>query len=359
MMRWRDYVLAYDDEVRRLVSEASGGSRAATVVLGEGFDPRALVGLHELATVGLGPGTRIVAIELASGASDQRAVTQAAENTDELEGLCKAAGWSLARLPFPTTSSRRSAGQLLSRRLLGGDYVQPDGLVMVDVSAMPASIAFPIIAGVLASHEGGAFRGQMLALVCENPHTDGAIEEEGASDAGPLAGLTFGLNRTTGTVIRAWAPALGERQVAQLESVYAFLEPNEITPILPFPAENARRADDLLSELRAFLFDRIEVEPSNLIYAHESNPFDVYRALWRLSERFQAALEPLGRTMIVVSVHGSKMLSLGVLLAAWERKLPVVTSVPSGYLIREGVELSEFSGSNRLACLWLLGEPYE
>lgn len=357
-MRWRDYVLAYDDEARRLVSEASRGGRAVTVVLGEGFDPRALVALRELATGGLRPGTRIVAIGLASGTSDERAIAQAAANGDELEGLCQAAAWDLARIPFPSTSSRRSAGQLVSRRLLGEGYVDPEGMVVIDVSALPASIAFPVIAGVLASHEGRSFRGELLALVCENPHTDQAIEEEGASDAGPLAGLTFGLNRTSGTVIRAWAPVLGERQVAQLESVYAFLEPNEITPILPFPAENPRRGDDLLSELRAFLFDRIEVEPSNLIYAHESNPFDVYRALWRLSERFQAALEPLGRTMIVVSVHGSKMLSLGVLLAAWERKLPVVASVPSGYLISEGVHLGEFDGGNRLACLWLLGEPY-
>ena len=95
-----------------------------------------------------------------------------------------------------------------------------------------------------------------------------------------------------------------------------------------------------------------------MIYAHEANPFDVYRALWRLSDRIGRALEPLGQATVVTSVHGSKLLAMGVLLAAWERRLPVVTTVATGYLIEEGTDLDVLAADNRLVGLWLLGAPY-
>jgi hypothetical protein len=187
---------------------------------------------------------------------------------------------------------------------------------------------------------------------------DSAIREEGADDPGPLSGLNFGLTQASDATIRAWAPVLGEHQAEQLAAIHAHLEPDEITPILPFPAANPRRADDLIVELRPLLFERMGVEPGNMIYAHEANPFDVYRALWRLSDRFARALQPLGRTTVVTSVHGSKLLSIGALLAAWECKLPVVTCVATGYLIGEGADLEALTAENRLMGLWLLGEPY-
>jgi hypothetical protein len=52
------------------------------------------------------------------------------------------------------------------------------------------------------------------------------------------------------------------------------------------------------------------------------------------------------------------MLSVGVCLAAWESKLPVVTAGPSGYTLAEELELEWVVQTSTLACMWLHGLPY-
>src|SRR5262249_28573925 len=161
----------------------------------------------------------------------------------------------------------------------------------------------------------------LQVVVCENPELDSIILAEGVMDPAPISGFISGLTQDARPAeVRVWAPVIGEGQGAQLEALYHYLEPHEICPVLPFPARNPRRADSLIIEHRQLLFERMEVEPRNIIYADETNPFDVYRALCRLNARYGEAIAPLGEAKIVTSVHASKMLSLGVLLASWEAR---------------------------------------
>ena len=127
--------------------------------------------------------------------------------------------------------------------------------------------------------------------------------------------------------------------------------------VLPFPARNPRRGDDLLLELRVLIFDRIEVEPRNFIYADEANPFDVYRALGQLHARYTRALEPLGKATVITSTHSSKTLSLGVMLASSEYQLPVVTAEAHHYDLHDQHTVEQLLPHTKLLCLWLLGEP--
>lgn len=157
---------------------------------------------------------------------------------------------------------------------------------------------------------------------------------------------------------RVWVPVLGEHQEPYLRSIFDFLAPNEVCPVLPFPARNPRRGDDLLVELRVLIFDIMEVERRNFIYADERNPFDLYRGLCRLSERRTKALGPLGNVTVVTSVHGSKVLSVGALLAAYEKDLTVVSAGPTGYRIQTGIAIDKVTAGGHLICLWLDGEPY-
>jgi hypothetical protein len=357
-MRWQDYVLAYGDAIEPLWRAAGVPGRASLFVLGAGFDPRALVGLRAFAAAAGGGGVTVAIVELPPGRGDPGGIALAARNASSLDELAGVVGFRVARIAYPAIADRRGASQAISRRLQSAGLIDPEGLVIVDVSALPASIAFPIIGGMLAAGDSSAFNGDLQVLVCENPQMDRAIVEEGASDAGPVAGFAHGLTESSRDAVRIWAPVLGERQAEQLEAIFGYLEPDEIIPVLPFPAADPRRGDELVVELRELLFDRMAVQPGDFIYAHERNPFDVYRSLWRLSERYQQALAPLGSAMVVTSVHGSKMLSMGVLLAAWERKLPVVATAPTDYLIATGVDLDRLAPRSRLACLWLLGDPY-
>jgi hypothetical protein len=104
----------------------------------------------------------------------------------------------------------------------------------------------------------------------------------------------------------------------------------------------------------------MEVEPRNFIYADERNPFDLYRGLCRLSDRYTKALAPLGlgNVTVVTSVHGSKVMSVGALLAAYEKNLSVVSAGPTSYRIQRGVDLDNVTPASHLICLWLDGDPY-
>ena len=183
--------------------------------------------------------------------------------------------------------------------------------------------------------------------------------EEGVASPGPIRGFGQRLGPDdTSEVTRVWLPVLGEHQEPYIRSIYEFLAPNEVCPVLPFPAKNPRRGDDLLLELRRLIFDTIEVEPRNFIYADERNPFDLYRGLCRLSDRYTKALAPVGDVSVVTSVHGSKVLSVGALLAAYEKDLMVVSAGPTGYRIQPGIEIDKVTTDDHLMCLWLDGEPY-
>jgi hypothetical protein len=160
----------------------------------------------------------------------------------------------------------------------------------------------------------------------------------------------------TGTVI--WAPVLGEHAAPALQAIHDFLAPADVCPILPFPARNPRRADNLLLEHQVVLLDSFRVTPGDLIYADERNPFDLYRTLARLQADLQQALKVLGPVTLVLSTHSSKLLSLGALLAAYEYGLPIVAAPAIDYEVGE-VDLSALAAGNRVTCAWLAGVPYQ
>ena len=132
---------------------------------------------------------------------------------------------------------------------------------------------------------------------------DRSIQEEGIDDdASYMHGFASDLvQESTAAVPRVWIPVLGEGKEEQIIRLYDYVKPDEICPVLPSPSVNPRRADDLIAEYRAILFDRLRVEPQNIIYASEWNPFEVYRQIYRTMERYNSALQALDKCKIVVS----------------------------------------------------------
>lgn len=86
-------------------------------------------------------------------------------------------------------------------------------------------------------------------------------------------------------------PVLGERAAARVKVLYDELEPDETCPVLPWPAENPRRGDELMLEYRRLLFNEIRLEPRNVIHVAERNPFDFYRTVSGLFKRYETSLK--------------------------------------------------------------------
>lgn len=224
---------------------------------------------------------------------------------------------------------------------------------------MPRSVFFPLIRGVLQRahrpiEDALHWPGDLHVAVCENPDVDQHVLEEGTRPMAPIGG--FAGTRDQGPKTTIWVPVLGERAVTRVTSLYRELQPDETCPVLPWPARDPRRADDLVLEYRRLLFEEIHIEPRNVIHAAERNPFDLYRTLTRLGERYQDALTPLGAVGMVLSSHSSKLLSVGVLLTAYEHGLVVQHVSPGRYGLHDGTE--ELRAHDEIYDLWLTGEPY-
>lgn len=354
--RWQDYVLGRGEAADELFVAASAKGRLV-LIMGDGFDPRALHTLHRLADLGLR--ARIIEVPLPSGPGHGAGTELAARNRAEVAELAPAVAIDRISVALPTDADRLSVGSRISRQLIEDVVIEPGDSVIVDISALPSRIFFPLV-GTLLELERHTDEGELLVTVSENPDLDGQILSDGIDDAGTITGFAHGFNADPDdNRIMMWAPVLGERSGPELEAIYELLrQPQEIYPILPFPARNPRRADDLVLEHRQLLFDRFEIEPRNILYVHELNAFDTYRTITTLHERASSLLGPVGTVQLVVSAHASKMLSTGVCLAAWEANLPVVTACPSSFGIAHAPDPTWVSESSTLCCLWLQGTPY-
>ena len=266
--RWHNYVMESGPRLKTFWETHLRDTRHVLFLLGKGFDPRICLSLRSLLNAG-GTGKRdVIAIEFDEGASSpSRAYQPLVEaNWTMLQSLVVGKG-DLSIRPLKMWSddgrrigSRSAAGLFGSLHDFHG-YTD----IVVDISALPRGIYFPLISKILylldqGSADGGDKTPDFHVMVAEDPMLDRRIQDEGVDEIAtyvhPFGG---GLEmEATADHPKVWIPVLGERQATQLGRIYDLVMPNEIAPLLPSPSVNPRRSDDLLLEYRELLFDRFE-----------------------------------------------------------------------------------------------------
>ena len=237
--------------------------------------------------------------------------------------------------------------------------------VIVDVSGMPRGVFFPLLARLLhlidtERASSGKDTPNLFVLVTDDPVLDAAIAQEGIEEFADYLAMFRGAfdQEAFANLPKLWIPILGENRLIQLNRIYDLVKPDEICPVLPSPAKNPRRADDLVREYRDFLFSQMDIDPHNLILTAEQNPFEVYRGLREIVLHYQDALGPLGGCRIALSALSSKLMSLGALLAAYELKQSKF-KIAVAHVDCHGYSLGEPIVDGALFGLWLAGECYE
>lgn len=354
-MRWSRYVNATgDDAFRDLWGELA--SEPTVVILGGGFDPRVPKALGLLAEVATAP-LQVVRLDIDGGEdADPEMLELADANRAAIDAITKSIGATVVEQDFPHVHARRSAGIAMSRIFHEAGHLGDVSQVVIDISGLPRSVYFPFVRGLLLAADGD-WAGNVHVMASDSSDIDAAIIEEGAEEPRALGGFA-GQTREIEWSATVWVPVLGEGMTQQLSALLEAIGPDEVVPVLPFPARNPRRGDDLLLEHRELLLDRLLVEPRNYLYAAESNPFDLYRAITDLRDRYQESLRPLGAARFVLSTHSSKLLSIGVLLAAHEMGLEVMHVSPSRYGVRHDANLAALAERCTPTNLWLAGDSY-
>jgi len=353
--RWEKCIMHRDGETPRFLAEwFSTPDRHVFLIGGAGFDPRSTAVAKLLTSCSK------VSIETLL-IREQRPLSPA--------GLLEGAEKNIAALKemLPNLVLREvnifSPSDLA---LIGGRQVaeiarslQWSGItdVVIDCSALSRGIVFPLVRSVLSNSAAPA---NLHLLVIDQASLDDGIIAEPSERASAMHGFKgrLGLESSQQSAV-LWLPQLVTGQQTSLAKILSSLEPkpHDICPILPFPSHDLRKPEKLITEFRIELESTWDVDPRNVIFASEGNPLDLYRSILRIDDERGEVFKETGGSILVLSPIGSKLLSLGALMAAIERDFPVVYVEALNYKFTPGVEIQKFS-DDRLVHLWLKGEAY-
>ena len=363
-MRWDPGFLCSGIEFERFwtaLANEPNSVRRGLFIAGRGFDPRTMVGPTAIACGGF-PIAKCCLIRMTNpfDSPDRPRSKAAADNEETMRTLFGKAAFEVKEIEVRNADGRHVGSARIRELLADQNWLAGFTDVIVDITALPTSVSFPLLGTLISISDEQYSRVRctfnLHCIVCENAHLDELIVAEGGDVAeyiDPFHGR--GTRTAESEPITIWAPVLGERQSAVLQKINDMLSPHEVKPFLPFPSRNPRRGDDLVAEYHSMLFNTWEVNPRGFIYADESDPFDIYRQLSELAADYARSLAPLGTAKTVVSTHSSKLLSLGVLLAAFESKLAVAHVEPTGYSL--DATTVDFE-ANILFEVWLTGDAY-
>jgi hypothetical protein len=366
--RWADYFLARGPALDQFFREhLATAERSLLFVLARSFDPRTPVGLRMLLAAG-GAGrrdVRLLCYKEAEHVAEADLVRRVEENLGEVRGLVRGRGAVSEHEVEFYASGRRVASQRAADAFTSTAQLEPYTDVVIDVSGMPRGVYFPLTARVLhfldqIRRGTGRDTPNLFVLVAEDPALDAAISPEGIEEFADFVGMFRGAfdEEARANLPTVWIPVLGEGRLIQLTRIYDLVKPDEICPVLPSPAKDPRRADNLVRDYHDLLFNQLAVDPRNVVFAAEQNPFEVYRTLREVVLHYLDALSPLGGCRVALSSLSSKLMSLGALMAAYElkqsgQKIAFAHVDSHGYSLRSPNQDSELFG------LWLAGECYE
>lgn len=363
-MRWEHGFLCNADQFPPFWAKlaASAQKRRGLLIAGRGIDPRTTEGPAALRASGF-PIAKCSLIRLTNPFEppDRPRNQAAAQNETTMRDLFIGADFEIADIEVRNQHGRLAGPSLISALITQPGWLNGFTDIIVDITALPNSVAFPLLGTLIAlfdsKQQESSFTFNLHCIVCENPEADQRILSEGG-DVAEYIGSFRGKAGLVGESdpVTTWLPVLGERRTSVLRKIHEMLSPAEVKPFLPSPSRNPRRGDELVAEYRSLLFDTWEVRPRDFIYADERNPFDVYRQISELAGDYDQFLRPLGTANTVVSTNSSKLLSLGVFLAAFEHRLGVAHVEPTTYRL---VPMPVDHKYDELFEVWLTGEPYD
>jgi len=241
---------------------------------------------------------------------------------------------------------------LTDRWLKSAEYTD----VVVDATGMSRSTCFPVVKQMVDHSRALKIR---VHLVVADSDGNGSLGIESVS--GERGDWIHGFQSDIETdaksgALRLWVVQLKEGAGPVLNRLFTDLKtPNEVCPIVPFPAGRVpTRGDRLLFDLRDRWIDDWGESPLSLIYADESDPTDVFRAIGELHAARQDSLRGAVDSVTILSPLGRRLPSIGMLLAAQKYELPLYYLETVGYKVTGPVKLACGTQPDHLWCFRFL-----
>ncbi|WP_156461234.1 hypothetical protein [Devosia sp. Root436] len=312
-----------------------------------GFDPRSLIFPRKIADLA-GDRTKAIALREERDDAPEELVASGNKHEQAFRDMFGSAEMIQAAIfadDLAVVGGRKFVAELNKVDLTGFSDI------FLDVSSISVGVYYPVFSLLL---EKSAHLGVNLhLLLASNPNSDRRAVPTYSDRIDSPHGMAFesdmiGDARPPNEG-RLWLPQLRLNTNAECARIFDAVNPDDVCPILPFPSRDPRTADQIATGFAAE-FDVWGVDPRSVLLASDYNPLDIYRSIIRLS---QARRHVFGETQssIVLTPMGSRATAVGMLLAAYELRLPVISSEVLGYRWEPEVLPAE----DRLTHLWING----
>lgn len=371
--RWNPYVLLQNEKVTNFwKSHFKSEYRKVLLIMGKGFDVRMNFTVKSLLECTPSVDLSCILIEFEEGRNSTSLQYEALvkENMLELTTILpKPPILQSIKLLSGKKSKRRVGDREAAEIFKNYEKLRDYTDIIIDISALPRGVYFSLVGKILTLIDKYAtpHTQNLFISVAENPTIDSKIEEtEIDQDLNYLYGFGGGIELAADIEKPLiWFPILGEDKDSHIRKAFEKVtETNgrlfEICPTLPFPSKNPRRSDSLLMDYHEILFDELSIEPQNVMYVPEQNPFEAYVQLTRAIRNYSKSLEVLSGCKVALSTFSSKLLSIGTLLVAYENKehVGVLNVDTKGYEIKNVDDFKNLKSKSELYVSWIAGEAY-
>ena len=364
--KWDPCVYHLDtDEVRNFASVHFGESgRKCLLICGAGFDPRSYKVCEFLSEI-MGDRLEGYFIREERPNPDSSLLNRANQNHENLRRLVSSSNSIYIEI-FSSDDGAPIAGQSTVRSMESVPIHEYHDLV-VDLSALSVGVSFPLVRYLQQKLESDRLAINLHIMVAASNRIDRTITSEPSDRVAYVRGFD-GQGGITGLSPKAklWLPQLanGKNDVLERIRQHDLVNADDICPILPFPSADPRRADDLAESFLAEFAGPAEfsrdwgIDGKDIVYVDESNPLDVYRTILGIDDERQRIFEELGGSVQILSPTGSRLLSIGAVMAALDRNLPVVYVESMGYSLDSETAEEVSDLEPHFVHVWLEGDVY-
>lgn len=242
------------------------------------------------------------------------------------------------------------------------EWLQKSGFsdIVIDTTGMSRGTCFPIVHQAIQLGLMHEVNVHMLIASKDEPTFELASESNDRAEW--MHGFQGEMGRdSVDDALKLWIPQLSEGKGQAAALMYSALTPvAEVCPIVPFPSHNPRRGDSILYEYNDALTEQWDSGMLNIVYAHESNPLDVYRSVSNIHKIREEVFAGTGEKPItVLSPSGWRIGSLGMLLASIDLKLPILYVETLGYNTTcEVIPEVTIQEPDHTWHIWLTGSAY-
>ena len=246
-------------------------------------------------------------------------------------------------------------GVKLLNKELGGLIDGYDNII-VDISALPRVLYFNLVKSICKTDD----KRNLFIVVSENAEIDKSIKYLNfVDDMEPMVQFNPGIGlEAEPDRLRILISLLGENGTEKWDRIMKNFMPDEVYPVIPYPSLNPFRTDSIIKEY-IDLFKQEDAK-DNIIYAHERNPFELYKMLTKFIQSEDDILGKVDRTACYgIALLSSKLLSVGALLTAIENpdEVAIYNVISRDYGIEE-MNFEEMNKRSTTFLMWIKGDAY-